>query len=248
MQEDVLLKAREGEVPLRIFRPAAAEPRGGVILYMDAFGWRRELDVMSRRYAENGYVCFLPDLYWRIGRVRFTPHKSRDEPLPQAMHDANSATTLEMSVADTGRILDYIRARPELGVTRLGAVGHCMGARHALGALATYPDIIAFAACLHGGRLVVDGPDSPHLYIPQIRGCAYFAFAADDPTCPDEHKAIIERTIEASGVRASAEHFSASHGWTFPERWCYDRSAAEKVWGRVLSLLESEVAAKQRAD
>jgi carboxymethylenebutenolidase len=197
--------------------------------------------LLSARYAESGFTCFLPDLYWRMGRVRFAPHRSKDEPLPQAMHDANTATTVEMSTTDTRSILDYVRAGHARAGVRLGAVGHCMGARHALGALAAFPGMIAFAACLHGGRMVWDGPNAPHLYIPRIRGRAYFAFAADDPTCPDEHKCMIEQTIRASCVRASTEHFSAAHGWTLPERWCYDRVAAERVWTRILDLLKMEV-------
>jgi carboxymethylenebutenolidase len=235
---EIGLSRPEGTLPLRVFRPRT-KPRGGVIFYMDAFGWRDEIDRMCARYAEHGYVCYLPDLYWRLGTLRFRPHRSRDEPLPAGMDAANSATTVEMSIADTGAILEQARAD---GVARLGTVGHCMGARHALGALATYPGKIGAAACLHGGRLVWDGPSSPHLYILRVRGPVYFAFAADDPTCPDAHKVLIEDAARSAGAPVETEHFAAAHGWTFPERWCYDRVAAERAWGKVNSLFDRHVA------
>jgi len=230
--KEIRLPSPAGEIPLRVFQPEAV-PRAGVVFYMDAFGWRDEIDAMCSRYAKHGYVCYLPDLYWRLGTLRFRPHGARDEPLPAAMDAANTATSVEMSIADTDAILVYACSN---GVRRLGTVGHCMGARHALGALATYPQMIGAAACLHGGRMVWNGPNSPHRYILRAQGPIYFAFAADDPTCPDAHKALIEETVREARVPVEIEHFAAAHGWTFPERWCYDPIAAERVWAKVMGL------------
>jgi carboxymethylenebutenolidase len=235
------LLGRDGPVPVRVFRPA--RPRGCVIVDMDAFGWRPELDGICARYAAQGYATFLPDLYHRLGKVRFAPPASADEPLDPAMHRANDATTIAMTLADTGAILDYAGRDAQLRSLAFGVVGYCMGARHALAALATFPDRIKAAACLHGGRMVWDGESSPHLYIPRLKGHAYFAFAADDPTCPAEHQALIEATIAASGAPATTERFAAAHGWTFPERHCHDPAAAERVWAKVLTLFATHVAA-----
>jgi dienelactone hydrolase len=64
--------ALDGTLPVRVFEPAAGRPRkGGVLFNMDAFGLRPELDGMCRRYAEAGWVTFLPDLYYRLGSPRF---------------------------------------------------------------------------------------------------------------------------------------------------------------------------------
>jgi carboxymethylenebutenolidase len=116
-----------------------------------------------------------------------------------------------------------------------------MGGRHAIAAAATFPEEIAAAASLHGGRLVWDGDTSPHHYIPRVQGALYFAFAAHDETCPDAHKTLIERTIAESGVRGTTEHYAAAHGWTFPERWCFDPTAADRAFARVLGLFEANV-------
>ena len=79
--KEIRLPSPAGEIPLRVFQPEVV-PRAGVIFYMDAFGWRDEIDAMCARYAEHGYACYLPDLYWRLGTLRFRPHRTRDEPLP----------------------------------------------------------------------------------------------------------------------------------------------------------------------
>jgi carboxymethylenebutenolidase len=241
--EILSLKLREDDhVPVHVFIPSAAHKKGAVIFYMDAFGLRPELDEMAQRYADAGYVTFLPDLYHRLDRCQFRITATADEPPDSAMNVANSATTLAMSIADTAAILDHVAATPAYGVGRFGTVGYCMGARHALAAAAAYRDKIAASALLHGGRLVWDGPDSPHLLIPRVSAALYFGFAANDETCPDEHKRLIEQTIAASSTRARTEQFLAGHGWTFPTRWCYDAAAAEHAFETVVNLFDAEVA------
>ena len=134
-------------------------------------------------------------------------------------------------------------ADPAYGVSKFGTVGYCMGARHALAAAAAYQDWITAAALLHGGRLVWDGSDSPHRLIPSnVSTALYFGFAANDETCPEPHKRLIEQTIAANSARARTEQYSAHHGWTFPSRWCYDAAAAEHAFTTVVELFDTEVA------
>ena len=237
--ETIALPTRDGVQPVKVFAPEG-KPRGGVIFYMDAFGWRDELDEMAARYAASGWLTFLPDLYYRLGRIRFAPPPGPGG-LDPAMNVANSATTLDMTVADTAALLAFA-ARRHPNVKRFGAVGYCMGARHALAASVNRPETVAAAACLHGGRLVWDGPDSPHHLIARARTALYFAFARDDETCPPAHQSLIEATIRECGARAETEHYDAVHGWTFPTRWCHDRAAAERVFAKVLALFGREVA------
>jgi carboxymethylenebutenolidase len=237
---DVPLEGPEGVVPVRVFAPPA--PRGGLIVYMDAFGVRPELDRMCIEWASQGYLTLLPDLYWRQGRVRFAVPRRREDPLDLAMVDANLATTMDMTVSDTRLILDRFGGDGPGRVSRFGTVGYCMGARHALAAAAAWPDRIRFAACLHGGRMVWDGPDSPHLLIPKVRRRLYLAFATDDDTCPDDHQTLLRETLVASGVRGEAERLAAGHGWMFPDRWCWDEAAAATVKAKILAALKSEVA------
>jgi carboxymethylenebutenolidase len=237
------LRAQGGTMPVKVFEPN--DLLGGVIIYMDAFGWRPELDALCRIYAEAGFKTFLPDLFWRQGTLRFSPPPSSDEPLDPAMIAANLATTMAMSVADTGVILSKF-AGSGAGRCRLfGTVGYCMGARHALAAAVSYPDVIHYVACLHGGRMVSDEPSSPHLLIPRVKGRVYLGFAEDDDTCPDEDQKLLRETLAQSGVRGDAELFAAKHGWTFPDRWCHDPEAAAAVHAKVLGHLKEELAQRE---
>jgi carboxymethylenebutenolidase len=238
----VKLATADGIVPVKVFEPEDAV--GGVILYMDAFGWRDELDRLCLMFAEAGYRTFLPDLFWRQGTLRFSPMRSADEPFDSAMIAANLATTMEMTVADTGAILGEFAGNGPGRCRSFGTVGYCMGARHALAAAAAYPDAIRYVACLHGGRMVTEDSSSPHLLISRVKGRIYLAFARNDHTCPPEHQAILRDTLESAGARGEAELYAAEHGWTFPDRWCHDRSAAAAVHAKVIRNLNEEVAGR----
>lgn len=80
-------------------------------------------------------------------------------------------------------------------------------------------------APLAQGRVVSDSSDSPHLLIGKMAAESYFAWAQDDPVAPAAHAAL--------------------HGFTFPERYCYHKQAAGRVWSRLFSLFRRTI---NRAD
>lgn len=233
MTTTVHIATPEGALPVRVFE-AGPTARAGVIVYMDAFGWRDELDGMAARFAREGWTTFLPDLFWRLGTLRF-PVPDGPGKLDPAMHEANAATSMEMVARDTAAILAHAAtAYPALRA--FGAVGYCMGARHALMAASRHPETVKAAAMLHGGKLVTDQPDSPHRLIRHLRSALHVAFATDDETCPPEHQALIAREVAAAGIDARIVTHPAEHGWTFPTRWCHDPVEAERAFADVTAL------------
>jgi len=45
------------------------EPRGGVLLIMDAFGLRPQIERMADRIADRGFVVLAPNVFYRAGRA-----------------------------------------------------------------------------------------------------------------------------------------------------------------------------------
>lgn len=231
------VRTRDGEMPAHLFVPDDVATCPGLVVYMDAFGIRDELFDICRRYATAGYAVYLPDLYYRLGGLRFPPANRRGEPLPAGMQDANRATTIAMTASDLDGLIAFAdRGGAGAAVAGLGAVGFCMGGRHAVAAAAARPDRVGFAASIHGGQLVTDRADSPHHLIARTIVPLHFAFARDDETCPDDHQRLIETIAAGTAGRVTCTRHAAHHGWSFPERWCFDRSAADLVWTRVLRL------------
>lgn len=231
------ISTREGRLPTFIVRPDEGGPHPIVIIYMDALGIREELRDMSRRIASCGYYVMLPNLFYRWGGPSFDPKPLASGVVDPLMIELNELLSMAMTAEDSASLLDHAAAD---GAARMlvATIGYCMGGRHALAAAAAYPEKVAAFASLHGGRLVTDRADSPHLKIQSTRAEAYFGWADSDALAPIEHMRAVEAALTARGGRWRVElHRGALHGFTFPERHCYDKAAAERVWSRLFSML-----------
>ena len=154
------IQTDDGIMPVERF---AGREDAGVIVYMDGFGVRDELRQMCCRFARMGYTTFLPNLYYRLGSPSFPPPNTIGAKPPSGARAANTATTVAMSVHDTGRILSS-----EPGVRHWAVIGYCMGGRHAIGAAAAQPEKIKACLSIHGGNMIFDSAWSCERQIPPL--------------------------------------------------------------------------------
>ena len=62
------LRTADGVMDSYTFQPATGRgPWPAVVIYMDAFGIRPNLDSMAQRLADAGYFVIVPNLYYRTG-------------------------------------------------------------------------------------------------------------------------------------------------------------------------------------
>lgn len=222
---------------MRVYRarPPLDHAAPAVVMYMDAVGYREELRALARLVAQEGYECWLPDLYYRDGGPSFDAHTPRRDfdkfaPLMRKV-------TRDVVLADTRAVLDRMKSEPLVAPGAKGCIGFCMGGRLALWAAAAFPEDFAAAASLHGGQLGSDAPDSPHRFAARMRCETYLGFASDDPLVPTEHIRTIESALRAAGVPFESEvHPGTLHGYIFPERFCYQQPAADASWRKIHAL------------
>jgi carboxymethylenebutenolidase len=119
----------------------------------------------------------------------------------------------------------------------VGVHGYCMSGPYALAAAARYPDRIAAAASFYGTWLVSDAEESPHLTLGNVKGELYIACAEHDELAPLPMVQELQQLFEASGNSGELELYrGVHHGFAFPQRWCYDKPAAERHWERLIAL------------
>jgi carboxymethylenebutenolidase len=236
IEANVDIRTQDGTMPTFVAHPDEGGPHPAVLLYMDALGIREELRDMARRFASAGYYAMLPNLYYRWGGPGFDPAPLAQGILDPKMIELNDILSMAMTATDTAALLAHAAGDPAARIPA-AAVGYCMGGRHALGAAASHPGKVVAYASLHGGRLVSDRPDSPHLAIAKTSAEAYYGWADNDPVAPPAHMHAVEAALAARGGRWRIElHAGAQHGFTFPERYCYHKPAAERVWARLFAL------------
>ena len=95
-------------------------------------------------------------------------------------------------------------------------------------------------ASFHGGGLVTDKPDSPHLLIPKMKARFLIAIAANDDAKQPEAKDKLKEAFAQASLPASVEVFEGTkHGWCPPDSHVYDATAAEKAWSELLALFKT---------
>jgi carboxymethylenebutenolidase len=229
--------------PMRVFvaRPRDSATAPGVVMYMDAVGYREELRELARHVAREGYACWLPDLYHRDGGPSFETYEpDRDF---ERFAPLMGKLVRDVIVADTAALLAAMNADPAVKRGPKGCIGFCMGGRFALWAAGAFPDEFAACASLHGGRLGTEAADSPHRYACDMRCELYLGFASDDPLVPGQHITTLERALDEARVPYESEvHADTEHGYMFPERYCHAPVAAAKSWSKIFALFRRRLA------
>ena len=114
---------------------------------------------------------------------------------------------------------------------------------------AALPDRIGAGASFHGGGLVTDKPDSPHLLAPKIKARMYFGIASNDDARQPDAKDKLKEAFAAAKVPAEIEVYpGALHGWCVPDMPLPERRAglqqpdAERAWGKLVALYKAALA------
>ena len=235
------LPTPDGVLDCYVFEPAGAGPWPAVVLYMDAFGIRDDLDVMATRLAAAGYVVAVPNLYHRSGA--FPPFDPALVATGGAERDRFmgmiKSINGDLVMRDTAAVLAHLDTRPSVRAGHIGTVGYCMGGGYALRAAGVFPDRVAAAASFHGGSLATDRPDSPHQLASRMRARLYVGVAGIDPGFTDEQRQRLDAALREAGVDYEIEIYQgAQHGFAVHNHRVYDRAASERHWERLLGLFD----------
>ena len=239
IEETLDIASRDGAMETFLCRPERGGPFPPVLFLMDAPGIREELRDMVRRLATVGYVVLLPNLYYRAGRdTTYGPDVLTEGSAEHKRRRAARTTmTIPPVVEDVAAMMAFLGRRAEARAGPVGCHGYCMSGPYALAAAARYPDRIAAAASFYGTWLVSDAEDSPHLSFGKVRGELYVACAEHDNLAPLPMVEELRRRFEGSGAAGEIELYAGvHHGFAFPQRWCYDKPAAERHWERLIAL------------
>ena len=215
----------------------------GVLIWPDAFGLRPAKRQMARRLAESGYSVLVVNQYYRSQRapiVDTTNFAEVSDKLRPLMGSLNADTQTRDAQAFVGFLDDQ---RSVDSNRKMGTMGYCMGGPFTMRTAAAVPDRIGAAASFHGGGLVTDQPDSPHLLVPRMQAHYLFAIAANDDENQPEAKDVLRDAFAQVGLPAEVEVYDgAMHGWCPPDSRVYNEPQAERAWSRLLALFTRALA------
>ena len=242
---DIEVSTPDGVADCHFVHPSSGR-HPGVLIWPDALGLRPAFKQMGKRLAESGYSVLVVNQYYRAQKAPIAAEGASfaDEAVRNKIRPLMETLNAETHVTDARAFVGFLDGQDAVDPNRkVGTMGYCMGGPITMRTAAALPDRIGAAASFHGGGLVSDALDSPHLLVPQMKAHYLFAVAQNDDERQPEAKDVLREAFAKAGLPAEIEVYEgAMHGWCPPDSRVYNEPQAERAWGRLLVLFERALA------
>ena len=232
---DVTVTTPDGVADCYFVHPASSTAPG-VLVWPDIFGLRPAFQKMGKRLAESGYAVLVVNPFYRVKKAP-TAEAGGATPIQDLMPLARALNeTTQMT--DAKAFIGWLDRQESVAKDRkMGTQGYCMGGPIAFRTAAAVPDRVGAVASFHGGGLVTDAPNSPHLQAAKSKAQFLIAIAENDDARAPNDKTVLKETFAKASLPAEIEVYAgAAHGWCPPDSRVYNEPQAEKAWSRLLEL------------
>jgi carboxymethylenebutenolidase len=235
VETDVNVPTPDGTADCYFVHPGSGTAPG-VLMWPDIFGLRPAFRQMGKRLAQSGYAVLVVNPFYRTKKAptadagAATPI-DQVRPLAQTLNEGTQMTDAKAFIA-------WLDAQSSVAKNRkIGTQGYCMGGPMAFRTAAAVPDRVGAVASFHGGGLVTDKPNSPHLQAATSKAQFLIAIAENDDARAPNDKTVLKETFAKANLPAEIEVYAGSaHGWCPPDSHVYNEPQAEKAWSRLLVL------------
>lgn len=206
-------------------RPTGDGHFPGVIVIQEWWGVNENIKDIARRFAEEDFVAFAPDLYH--GTVVDEPDAAQKEMMALDMGRASKELV---------KAAEYLSEQPYLQGRGIGVTGFCMGGGLAL-TLATDTPLIKAAAPFYGGN-----PD-PIDKLQNLNGSVFAVYAEHDDWISESVRQAFKEVMDRFGKKYEVKVYPGTeHAFfndTRPE--VYREAAAKDAWERMVALFRAEL-------
>jgi carboxymethylenebutenolidase len=242
---DVEIKTADGVADCYFVHPSSGK-HPAVLVCPDIFGLRPAFKEMARRLAGSGYAVLVFNPFYRTQKAPTAPeHPNFGDPATRdKLMGMAGKTSADTMASDAKAFVPWLDSQSAVDKKKkMGVTGYCYGGPFTVRTAAAFPDRIGAGGSFHGGGLVTDKPDSPHLLIPKIKAQYLFAIAENDDQKQPEAKTVLKEAFEKAHLPAEIEVYTGTqHGWCPPDAAVYNHDQAEKAWSRQLALFKKALA------
>ena len=232
---EVSVTTPDGTADCYFVHPASGTA-AAVLMWPDIFGLRPAFRQMGKRLAESGYSVLVVNPFYRTKKAP-TAEAGSGTPIAQLMPLAQGLSeTTQMT--DAKAFIAWLDQQASVAKNKkVGTQGYCMGGPIAFRTAAAVPDRVGAVASFHGGGLVTNTPNSPHLQAAKTKAQFLIEIAENDDQRSPEEKNVLKETFAKASLPAEIEVYAgAAHGWCPPDSRVYNEPQAEKAWSRLLAL------------
>src|ERR1700689_4420492 len=221
-ESEVIVTTPDGVADCYFVHPASGTAPG-VLIWPDIFGLRAAFRQMGKRLAESGYSVLVVNPFYRVKKAPTAAAGGATpiadvRPLAQGLNETTHMT-------DAKAFIGWLDTQSSVAKNRkMGTQGYCMGGPIAFRTAAAVPDRIGAVGSFHGGGLVTEMPDSPHLQAAKSKAQFLIAIAANDDMRSPNEKNVLKETFHKANLPAEIEVYTgAAHGWGPPDWGVYNQ-------------------------
>lgn len=212
-----------------VSRPNGA-PKGGVVVFQEAFGVNDFIRRVADRIAAEGYLVVAPELFHRTA----SGYERVDAPIDEIM-PLLQALTVEGLERDARAAHAWLTSQEGVG-ENVGVIGFCMGGRTTFIANSILP--FKAAISLYGGGIAEDFLDR----VPALSAPMLFFWGGADVRIPRSTWSQIPAAMDKAGKEHVDVEFSgAQHAYLTDDRPGYHKDASELTWPMIINFFKQKL-------
>jgi len=227
---NIRVPLRDGEMGAYLAVPDRT-PAGAVIAIMEIWGVNETMRKHAHEFAEAGFVCLVPDLFWR--------QESGVELYDSNPQDVKKAFDLyydfdyDLGVRDMEDVDAYLHNRVESN-GKVGAVGYCLGGK--LCYLMCCRTEIDCAVAYYGTYIEHNIREAPNLHRPFV-----LHMAMKDRWVQSEVNDLLERRLSPNPLVTIHKYPDADHAFARHGGKPYRKADADRALALTLSFFRQHL-------
>ena len=204
-------------------RPVATEAKSALIVIHEWWGLNEDIHAMTEQLAAQGYTALAVDLY---------DGKSATQVRAAYELSTNLSSNEERGLANLKAAYDYLE--DEMGATKIGVIGWCLGGKWSLKTALMLPEDID-ATVIYYGSLTDDQEKLTTLDMPII------GFVGTKDRLHKEFIAFDENMKELGRNASIHIYEGAKHAFANASGIAYEPVAAEDSWQKTVNFLKAHL-------
>jgi carboxymethylenebutenolidase len=225
------LSMRGGEtVEAYMARPEGDGPWPGLVILAEIYNANHWVRAVADGYAEQGFLCLAPDLYWRQDPGQYLDYTPEGQQAGRALGQAMDLDAFTDDMADYARAL---ADHPE-GTGKVGTVGYCLGGKLVYFAVAR--DVVDVGVGYYAVQLDKFLDEAAQVTRPLM-----LHFAELDTRVPQETVSAVKKALDGKPLVEIYDYLGADHGFNRFGYPPYHPQAAEQALDRSLAFLRKHI-------
>ncbi len=204
--------------------PAGKGPAPAIVIVPEWWGLNAQIKKVAMRLAIEGYVAIVPDLY----RGKVANDAEEAHVLARGLDERQVLADLDAAIA-------WLRSREQVGRSRIGVMGFCMGGAFALQSALHSP--AASAVVVFYGT-----PETDPGKLASLRAPLMGHFGEADDGIPVARVRAFQDALKKLGKTAEIYTYAgAGHAFMNETRPSFRPDAARQAWARTLAFLQRQL-------